>query len=549
MDSQSFHTPSKTPKRTTWLLALFVLMLGQPACFKPGLPDVSFRCGTQGQCPSGYECRSDGCCHRKGSPDVPADYCAPAEDAQPADAAEDAGTDAQGDATQTDAQPADAAEAADIASIDPSQLIVTEGAQANLTLHLDRPAQAGGVTVTVSTNPTGPVTAPATVTVPGGQTQALLPVTALASGDATVTATITSSVQAQVTVAAATASPGDVVLTEFSALPSGGGIQGEWIEVYNPGPKTYDLSGWVVTIDATSANVQAADLTQDPVYLGPGAWAFGVPNPAQATDIPSSALFVYGQPGSAPEIPDTGAVLDLSDGSGLVDQVSISTLVSDPNATVGATEFPGIADRSTQLDPSCLTAASNDSPKCWCVPAMPTPGTANPSCLADLVINEAMPDPGAQDDRLEFVELHGTAGADLTGVRIRWASGDGTVVGSFTLADRMPNDGYWVLADDNGGQTLVANADNQAVLGLADEAGGIQLLLPDSTAADALGYGALWSTTDKTDGWPLVETTLNDVVALATGYALARDAQSTDTNHNADDFHSVNATPGVRNQP
>jgi len=548
MHSESFHIPSKTPKRTSWLLALFVLMFGQPACFKAGLPDVSFRCGTQGQCPSGYECRSDGCCHRKGSPDVPADYCAPAEDA---------GTDAQTDAGPTDAQPdaqgdagqQDAAAAADIASIDPGHLVVTEGSQANLTLHLDRPAQAGGVTVTISATPIGPVTVPATMTVPEGHTQALLPVTALASGDATVTATVTSSVQAHVTVAAATASPGDVVLTEFSALPSGGGIQGEWIEVYNPGPKTYDLSGWVVTIDATSANVQAADLTQDPVYLGPGAWAFGVPNPAQATDIPASALFVYGQSGSAPEIPDTGAVLGLSDGSGLVDQVNISVLVSNPDATVGATEFPGLADRSTQLDPSCLTAASNDSPRCWCVPAASTAGAANPSCLAGLVINETMVDPGAQDDRLEFVELHGTAGTDLTGVRIRWASGDGTIVGSHTLADRMPNDGYWVLADDNGGATLVANADNQAVLGLADEAGGIQLLLPDSTVADALGYGALWSAVDKSDGLALVETTLNDVVALATGYALARDAQSTDTNHNAADFHAVAPTPGVENQP
>jgi hypothetical protein len=56
--------------------ALFTLVLGTalaaaPACFNPPAGQVQFSCEPEGgsACPDGYECRSDGCCHRQDSPE------------------------------------------------------------------------------------------------------------------------------------------------------------------------------------------------------------------------------------------------------------------------------------------------------------------------------------------------------------------------------------------------------------------------------------------------------------------------------------------------
>lgn len=59
--------------RLIWTLAFVIGMIGLAAafpgaCFDPQLPTVAFRCGEQNACPDGYECRSDGCCHKEGSP-------------------------------------------------------------------------------------------------------------------------------------------------------------------------------------------------------------------------------------------------------------------------------------------------------------------------------------------------------------------------------------------------------------------------------------------------------------------------------------------------
>ena len=59
------------------LIALPALALpGLMACFDPELPNVMFECGPGDDCPDGYECRSDGCCHKEGSPADEHGYCA-----------------------------------------------------------------------------------------------------------------------------------------------------------------------------------------------------------------------------------------------------------------------------------------------------------------------------------------------------------------------------------------------------------------------------------------------------------------------------------------
>lgn len=73
-------------------------------CFSTPTPNCAYLCGTEGQCPDGYFCATDGACKREGLVDgfdcgfrAPPDAGLPI-DAAPADAAIDAALDAALDA-------------------------------------------------------------------------------------------------------------------------------------------------------------------------------------------------------------------------------------------------------------------------------------------------------------------------------------------------------------------------------------------------------------------------------------------------------------------
>jgi hypothetical protein len=60
---------------------LVAALVGLSGCFKPQLGDVAFRCGDAGDCPSGYSCGTDGCCHKDGSDPAEHGACLVWEDA------------------------------------------------------------------------------------------------------------------------------------------------------------------------------------------------------------------------------------------------------------------------------------------------------------------------------------------------------------------------------------------------------------------------------------------------------------------------------------
>lgn len=63
------------------LLAIVPMSLGTGACFGPEYGDRAFQCSSEGECPSGYECRDDGLCYRDGTTGgeaVDGDECAEA---------------------------------------------------------------------------------------------------------------------------------------------------------------------------------------------------------------------------------------------------------------------------------------------------------------------------------------------------------------------------------------------------------------------------------------------------------------------------------------
>jgi hypothetical protein len=540
------------------------------ACFDPPQPDVAFLCGDGDSCPDGYECRADGCCHRIGSsettecpgtatPDAGPD--AMLADAMPVDGAPlDADTtdamppvDAMPDATppddaMTDATP-DAAPTFALVSLTPSSTIVTEGDTVDLTVTIDNPAPAGGLMIGVASDDAGVATVPTTVTVPAGNTSAPVTVTGTGGGFVTITATLgTDTADADVAVAGTTAAAGDVVVTEFAALPSSGTNDGELIELVNTSGVALDISGWSIGDGTDTDTVLAPSLAAgDPVYLMPGQAVYGVPNPADANDIPGDAGFVYGSAGAALELADAGESIIVGDGTTIIDTVDFTGWVTTPGATPGATQFAGLADRTTQLAAGSQSAAGNDSGAAWCVPATPTPGASNAGCAA-AVINEVLADPTGADTDLEFVELAVVPGADLSGLRLRVLAADGTLTGAdLTLAagTRAPLDGFLVIGDNSGGSTQVAEADLETTLGLPDIDGAVQLVGAGPSLVDAVGYGTLTATTDADLGLAIVETA---ATTSAEGSSMARDAASTDTGDNSADFHlDPTPTPGTAN--
>jgi hypothetical protein len=102
--------PEKPAAVLVFALALFGLSalaasIGMAGCFDPDIPDIAFRCGANGECPEGYECRDDECCHRIGSPDVEGTACQPEPDGG-ADGGDDGGVSGDG---ATDGNPPDGA--------------------------------------------------------------------------------------------------------------------------------------------------------------------------------------------------------------------------------------------------------------------------------------------------------------------------------------------------------------------------------------------------------------------------------------------------------
>lgn len=549
------------------------------ACFDPPRPDVAFLCGEGASCPEGYECRTDGCCHLIGSPDSECpgsstpdagsdampDATADAMDGDDASPAVDAGTvDAIPDATPVDAMPdatpavdampdatppVDAAPTFALVSLAPVSTIVTEGGTVDLTVTIDNPAPAGGMPIGLASDDTAVAGVPGTVTIAAGTTSATVPVTGAGGGFAIITATLgTDSLDADVAVAGTTAAAGDVLVTEFLALPASGTNAGELIELVNSGTVILDLAGWTLGDGTDTSSILPPSLDPaDPVYLIPGQAVYGVPNPTLAADIPAGAGFVYGAAGAALELADAGESITISDGATIIDTVDFSGWATTAGATPGPTQFAGLTDRSTQLAAGSQSAAANDSGAAWCVPASPSPGTSNPACSA-AVINELLADPTGADTDRQLIELAVVPGADLEGLRLRVLAADGSLAGAdLTLAagTRAPLDGFLVIADGGGATTQVANADLEAALGLPTVDGAVQLVDSGPVLADAVGYGTLSATTDPVLSLPIVETA---ATTSAEGSSAARGADSGDTGDNAADFHlDPTPTPGLAN--
>ncbi len=380
--------------------------------------------------------------------------------------------------------------------------------------------------------------------------------------------------------------PGDqlgaIIVSEFSALG------GEVVELRNTTSATVDVHGWRlkngsnVSVDLR-APTDLSGTSGTAVLIAPGSQLYGVKNPAVGP-APAGAGFVFGAPGTTFSLSDSGDSLSLysAGGAKLEDTVNFAQFVTDPNTAVTASAFVGSSAATTQLDPLSLTALANDSAGAWCVTFAPagatkrrvadTLGTANGSCSA-VVLNELYLQTTTTDDGNTFVELAGPGGANVAGLQIVDLNSNGTRVvdgdlgaaevdGIVTLPAglRMPTDGYLIVADgvNSGANGFTAPLVPNFTAGvdvafrdvdLANGPGAVQLLSAGGASLDVVGH-------DPTQS-PLLATTAYNGLAMtegtvakspSPGQSLARGADSTDTNSNSADFHSLGVTPGKLNK-
>lgn len=155
------------------------------------------------------------------------------------------------------------------------------------------------------------------------------------------------------------------------------------------------------------------------------------------------------------------------------------------------------------------------------------------------LISEVYYDAVGSDDGASFIELWGTPGTDLAGYVLEGINGsNGAVTPSLALAGSIPADGFFVLADGLAdGSTLVAQADLILNFDLQNGPDSVQLLAPDTSVLDAVGYGEFAAgEIFAGEGTPTLDP--------PAGEAVARLFADVDTDQNALDFAAAAPSPG-----
>jgi len=180
----------------------------------------------------------------------------------------------------------------------------------------------------------------------------------------------------------------------------------DWIELYNPGPTTVDLSNVYLSDDR---NNLLKFKVSDGTFLLPGQFwtvAEGIGPPEFGFGLNSAGETVYVTAATVDPLPAAVRVLD-----------AVRYGTTEPEMTLG--RFPDGSDSFGPLN-SATFYAPNAQP-----------------LVCDIVINEIMYHHGTRDDQYEYVELynHGAATIALGG----WAFTDG-ISYEFAQGAEMPPD-------------------------------------------------------------------------------------------------------------
>ncbi|RMG98095.1 MAG: hypothetical protein D6705_06685 [Deltaproteobacteria bacterium] len=291
--------------------------------------------------------------------------------------------------------------------------------------------------------------------------------------------------------------PGDLVVTEIFANPSGADEGGEWFEIANVSSVSVDMTGMRLVASRLDGSAQKRHFVAD-LVLEPGAYvALG--------DVPNEGLpehLGYGYDRDLGSLTNTGGTLSIECGGTVIDTVTYENAPEDASLALDGSMPPD--------------ALRNDDPAQWCeadVEYAPgkrgTPGAANPACFGpptcddggtarpaeppapgDLVITEVMPDPSAAADADgEWFEVLVTADVDLNGLELGTEPGAPKETVSDPSCLRVAAGTRLVFARNsdpaaNGGLPTV---DRTFGFGLPNAGGGLVLSV-DGTVLDAVTW-------------------------------------------------------------
>jgi cytosine/adenosine deaminase-related metal-dependent hydrolase len=273
-------------------------------------------------------------------------------------------------------------EAAELAVLTPLMAGVVSGGTVTFTVILDRPAPAGGTTVSLATT-AGSV--PVSVVVPADGMIASFVYTNAGEDSATVSATVgATTLEAMVTRGA----PASLVINEIDYDQDGTDTD-EFIEIYNPGVVPVSLAGKAVVLCNGSASVLAEydrfDLSSAG-SLGPGAYLVIASSTVPVASGATTLLFAAASNNVQNGAPDGVALIDTGSLE-VVDALAYEGAMSCTIDGLGSkTLVEGTALAATVADTNSGLASlarlpngsdTNDAATDWALSTTPTPGNDN----------------------------------------------------------------------------------------------------------------------------------------------------------------------------
>lgn len=273
-----------------------------------------------------------------------------------------------------------------------------------------------------------------------------------------------------------------VRLNEFLSNPDGSDDGLEWVEVYNGGAETFDLSNWVVR-GATKSTGGTSYVVPVDTLLAPGGFLL-VGSGGQG-----EISLGNGTSGDGVYLECNNTVVDAviygtSNGDSLPDETgAVATLLASVPA-----EGVSLSRRADGVD-------SDDPTADWTSSSVNTPGAPNqtPQCNPaggeTLKLNEVLYDPSSDDDTNEFVELvnTGSTAIQLEGFVIEAAKSSWAVNATLPSGTVIEPGAFFVV----GGGT-VENEDYSASkldLGNGTDGDGVRVLDCTGVVLDTLLYG------------------------------------------------------------
>ncbi len=256
--------------------------------------------------------------------------------------------------------------------------------------------------------------------------------------------------------------PGDLVITEVMANPSGSDDGFEWFEIYNPGDTVASLKGVTIILSRSDGSSEKQHTIAGDIEIAPGGYvtAGNIADASQLVFID----YAYGE--VLGNMSNGGGWLRLQCGDEEVDSVTWLTDRDGASHTFDGYLKP--PDAVTNDDLALWCEAQSFPPDTFLTGDLGTPQLPNDYCPpptgfcyegddlreldppapGDLVISEIMPDPLTSDDTEEWFEVYVARDVDLNELVLARDFGDSdfVTIGPQAQCERVTAGAYLVFA-------------------------------------------------------------------------------------------------------